>query len=114
MHEEIIHLASSDSPEILKRLLAPPRHILLRLHNKWEFSQWAQTVGLGVPRHYLCETLDDVRGLPDLDKKEYALKPIFGRASQSVFRLKPGQELPLDQLDVKKKWVAQEWISGER
>ncbi|KAF3915377.1 hypothetical protein AA313_de0206765 [Arthrobotrys entomopaga] len=114
MHEEIIHLAGSDDPEILKRLLSLPKPILLRLHNKWEFSQWMEKIGLGVPKHYLCETLDDVRNLPDLDKTEYALKPIFGRASQSVFHLKPGKELPLDQLDMRKRWIAQEWVYGER
>ncbi|EPS38168.1 hypothetical protein H072_8051 [Dactylellina haptotyla CBS 200.50] len=114
MHEEIIHLSGSGDPQTFKRLLAPPKRILLRLHNKWEFSQWAERIGLGVPKHYLCETLDDVKSLPALDKIEYALKPVFGRASQSVFHLKPGEELPLDKLDMRKKWIAQEWIYGER
>ncbi|TGJ69989.1 hypothetical protein EYR41_005987 [Orbilia oligospora] len=114
MHEEIIHLAGSNDVEIIKRLLSPPKHIILRLHNKWEFSQWMEKIGLGVPRHYLCESIEDVKNLPNLDKIEYALKPVFGRASQSVYHLKPDKDLPLDKLDMKKKWVAQEWIYGER
>ncbi|KAK6358256.1 hypothetical protein TWF730_007606 [Orbilia blumenaviensis] len=114
LHEEIIHLAGSNDFETIKRLLAPPKQIILRLHNKWEFSQWMETIGLGVPKHYLCESLDHIRNLPHLDKTEYALKPVFGRASQSVYHLKPGEELPLDKLDMKKRWIAQEWICGER
>ncbi|KAF3196356.1 hypothetical protein TWF106_004989 [Orbilia oligospora] len=114
MHEEIIHLAGSNDIEIIKRLLSPPKHIILRLHNKWEFSQWMEKIGLGVPRHYLCESIEDVKNLPNLDKIEYALKPVFGRASQSVYHLKPDKDLPLGKLDMKKKWIAQEWIYGER
>ncbi|RVD85606.1 uncharacterized protein DFL_003923 [Arthrobotrys flagrans] len=114
MHEEIIHLARSNDAEILNQLLAPPKQIIFRLHNKWEFSQWMSKIRLGVPKHYLCESLEDIKNLPNLDKVEYALKPVFGRASQSVYHLKPGKELPLEELDMKKRWIAQEWIYGER
>ncbi|KAJ6263164.1 hypothetical protein Dda_1725 [Drechslerella dactyloides] len=125
MHEEIIHLSGATDPEILTRLLAPPKNILLRLHNKWEFSQWVQKLGLGVPVHYLCESAEDVRGLPGLadGRVEYVLKPVFGRASQNVFHLKGGagevelgKGMRIDQLDIGagRKWIAQEWVYGER
>ncbi|KAK6341338.1 hypothetical protein TWF696_008416 [Orbilia brochopaga] len=122
MHEEIIHLAGAADPEILNRLLAPPKPILLRLHNKWEFCQWMEHIGLGVPRHYLCESAEDVRGLPGLVEgmMEYVLKPVFGRASQSVYHLKTregkleGVELEKLDIGVRRKWIAQEWMYGER
>ncbi len=113
MHEEIFYLAESDEPKIQKRLFAPPFEVLLRLHNKWEFSQWLTECGLDTPKIWLCRNMDDVRQL-DLSR-EYALKPVFGRSASKVYHLKPNKPLPDDcDVDEENHYVAQEWSYGER
>ncbi|TRM61125.1 hypothetical protein BD626DRAFT_460386 [Schizophyllum amplum] len=117
MHEEIIYLVECNDEEIYRRLFAPPLHILLRMHNKWEFTEWMRTIGLDAPEAYLCKSYEDVEKVPNQEKKEYALKPVFGRASQNVFHLKPGKPLPdRAELDVSDNchWIAQEWLKGDR
>ncbi|KAI9885717.1 MAG: hypothetical protein M1823_002482 [Watsoniomyces obsoletus] len=113
MHEEIFYLAESDEPKIQKRLFAPPFEVLLRLHNKWEFSQWLTAGGLDTPKAWLIRNMDDVRQLDS--SKEYALKPVFGRSASKVFHLKPGKPLPDDcDVDEENHYIAQEWTYGER
>lgn len=113
LHEEIFFLAECDDPDIQKRLFAPPFEILMRLHNKWEFSKWLTQIGIDTPKAWLCRNMDDVRKLDAT--KEYALKPVFGRASSKVYHLKPGQPPPEDcDVDEENHYVAQEWIYGMR
>ncbi|KAL1661754.1 hypothetical protein GGF50DRAFT_129244 [Schizophyllum commune] len=117
MHEEILYLVECGDEEIYRRLFAPSLPVLLRMHNKWEFTQWMQTIGLDAPDAYLCKSYADVEKIPHRDEKEYALKPVFGRASQNVYHLKPGEPLPSDsEFDVSEEcyWIAQEWLKGNR
>lgn len=113
MHEEVLHLADCDEPEIRNRLFAPPFPVLLRLHNKWEFVRWLKRIGLDGPTSFLCRNMEDVKALDQT--KEYALKPVFGRASSKVYHLKPGKPLPQDcDLGEDNHYVAQEWSYGAR
>ncbi|KAL1719648.1 hypothetical protein EV715DRAFT_272557 [Schizophyllum commune] len=117
MHEEILYLVECEDEEIYRRLFAPSLPVLLRMHNEWEFTQWMKTIGLDAPDAYLCKSYADVEKIPHRDEKEYALKPVFGRASQNVFHLKPGEPLPSDsEFDVSEEchWIAQEWLKGNR
>lgn len=113
VHEEILYLAESDEPEIQKRLFAPPFDVLLRLHSKWEFSRWLNRVGLDTPEAVLCRDMKDVERLDAT--KEWALKPVFGRASSKVYHLKPDTPLPTDcDVGEENHYIAQEWMYGER
>lgn len=117
MHEEIFYLAEAaqSSQEIRSKLLAPPFKELITLHNKWEFSQFMTKCGLKVPEAILCKSYEDIETL-DRDR-EWALKPVYGRAATNVYHLKPGKPLPLrEEVDVSEEvhYIAQEWLGGSR
>lgn len=94
LHEEIFHLAESEDSIVLEKLLAPPFDILIRLHNKWEFQTMMKRFGFDVPEAHLCRNVEDVRNL-DLSR-EWAVKPVYGRASSKVHHLKPGKPFTED------------------
>ncbi len=115
MHEEILFLAQCDEQDIKSRLLAPPFGLLVRLHNKWEFTKLMTRIGLDMPEAHLCRSIEDVRNL-DLSR-EWALKPVYGRASTNVYHLKPGEPIPEDLKDRVKEedhYIAQAWTKGKR
>ncbi|KAF9446356.1 hypothetical protein P691DRAFT_827658 [Macrolepiota fuliginosa MF-IS2] len=119
MHEEILFCADAarTDVEIFNRLLAPPFETLVRLHSKWEFSKFLVTHGLDCPQSVLCRNYEDVERLNR--NREWALKPVFGRASLNVFHLKPSEPLPhvgINGVEVNddNNYVAQEWLKGER
>lgn len=113
VHEEIFFLAECDERVILDKLLAPPWHVLVRMHSKWEFTKMMRRLDLGVPEARLCTSKKDVRNLDR--SREWAVKPVFGRASSNVYHLKPGKPIPED-IDVSEHnhYIAQEWIKGKR
>ncbi|KAG8918808.1 hypothetical protein FRC01_001643 [Tulasnella sp. 417] len=111
LHEEIFYLAKSGEPEIIDRLFAPDFKVLLRLHNKWEFSKWLGRIGLDRPATWLCKSREDLLAL-DLSK-ELALKPVFGRAKSGVFHHKPNEPIPEDiPVSDEIHYIAQEWVTG--
>ncbi|KAF8059789.1 hypothetical protein FPV67DRAFT_1609801 [Lyophyllum atratum] len=119
VHEEILYLAkASDTDEDLRtKLLAPDFKTLVRLHNKWEFWRFLKSRHLDVPKAQLCRTYNDILQL-DRDT-EWAVKPVYGRASTSIFHLHPGDKRvqpPENEVDVGagKHYIAQEWIHGSR
>lgn len=111
VHEEIFFLAECDEKVILDKLLAPPWHVLIRMHNKWEFARMMGRLDLGVPEAHLCTSKKDVRNLDQ--SRERAVKPVFGRASSNIYHLKPGKPIPED-IDVSQHnhYIAQEWIKA--
>jgi hypothetical protein len=114
MHEEIFYLAESREPEIVNRLLAPPWEILLKLHNKFAFSQWLRSIGLSTPVAHLCRSRADVERLLQ-EPGEWAVKPVFGRACCNVFHLRQGDEIPEScNVGEDTQYIAQQWITGQR
>ncbi|KAL2834141.1 hypothetical protein BJY01DRAFT_239203 [Aspergillus pseudoustus] len=114
VHEEEYYLAESKDPEILEKLYAPPWELLVRLHSKRHYAQMVSGFGLDIPEIHVCSSMDDVRRL-DIESKEWALKPVFGRANTNVYHLKPGEPVPEDiPVSEEVQYVAQEWISGDR
>ncbi|EAU81578.2 carbamoylphosphate synthase large subunit [Coprinopsis cinerea okayama7 len=117
MHEEIFFLAEAaqTNEELRRKLLAPDFRTLVTLHNKWQFSRFLSKLGLRVPTSRLCRTYECIQ---DLDQdKEWALKPVYGRAASNVFHLKPGKPLPgREEIDVSEEthYIAQEWTKGQR
>ncbi|KAF9003038.1 hypothetical protein BDQ17DRAFT_1390651 [Cyathus striatus] len=117
MHEEIFFLAAAAETihEIRKVLFAPPMKILITLHSKWEFSKYLSSVGLDVPKTQLCKSYEDILNLDH--NTEWALKPVFGRASTNVYHLRPGEPRPKrDEIKINDEihFVAQEWLYGDR
>ncbi|KAF8966930.1 hypothetical protein BDZ97DRAFT_1903600 [Flammula alnicola] len=119
LHEEIFCLAEAaeSDEEIRSRLLSPPFDTLIRLHSKWDFSRFLTSCGLEAPHSVLCKSYQDVERLDRT--REWALKPVFGRASMNIFHLKPTEPLPTPgergfQIDDENHYVAQEWLRGSR
>lgn len=133
VHEEVFFLAQCDDAVIKGKLFAPPFEVLLLLHNKWEFNQFLNRIGLASPKSTLCKSLSDVRDLLSSVEYDIALKPVFGRSASKVHHLHPGQVIPdgsntdtdtdtdanmdIDiDIDVgpANHYIAQEWIRGTR
>jgi hypothetical protein len=114
MHEEIFYLAESKDPAIIEKLLAPPWETLLRLHNKWTFSEFLGEIGLDAPRARLCKSKEDIAALLR-EPGEWAVKPVFGRAASNVYHLSQHDPVP-SKCDVSEEnhYIAQEWITGQR
>lgn len=111
LHEEILYLSGCKEPSILNCLFAPDFDVLIRLHNKWEFTKWLEAAGLDHPQSWLCKSRNDVMGLA-LDR-EMALKPVFGRARCGVHHYKPAEGVPEDlAVDDENHYIAQEWVHG--
>ncbi|KAL6238421.1 hypothetical protein BDW75DRAFT_201735 [Aspergillus navahoensis] len=114
IHEEEYYLAESKDPAILEKLYAPSWDLLLRLHSKRHYAELARSFGLDVPEAVVCKSMEDVRRL-DTQNKEWALKPVFGRANTNVYHLQPGEPIPEDiPVSEEVQYVAQEWIRGDR
>jgi len=111
MHEEIFILAQHS--DIAPILFAPPYWQLLELHNKWNFSEMVVKAGLDVPTTTLIRNLDDLKAF-DFAVKEYALKPVFGRAKKGVFHVKPNEPIPEIEISDECHYIAQEWINGKQ
>lgn len=113
VHEEIFYLADCQEEEILRRLFAPQFEFLAMLHSKWEFSLFLSSIGLDAPGASLCRSINDIN---QLDRsKEFALKPVFGRASTNIYHLKPGEPVPSDiSISEENHYIAQEWTTGRR
>jgi hypothetical protein len=115
VHEEIFYLAECTDKEILDRLFAPKFDVLYRLHNKWAFNNLLRGLGLDVPEAHLCKNFDDVRAL---DKsKEWAVKPILGRAATGVHHLhanRADRDIPTIDISEEKPHIGQEWLRGNR
>ncbi|KAG0634162.1 hypothetical protein HOY80DRAFT_1061259 [Tuber brumale] len=105
MHEELFHPAEQtsgigDRSDRIVRgwLFASDLRTLVRLQNKWEFSQYLRKPGCGGPRVWLCRDMDGVQALPH-GEMELELKPAYGRAVKNVYHLKPDTLFP-DEFDV--------------
>ncbi|RPA74034.1 hypothetical protein BJ508DRAFT_230966 [Ascobolus immersus RN42] len=121
LHEEIFFLVSMGSDMIQERLFACDWKTLLTLHNKWEFSKFLRRIGLDTPDAFLIKSAKELREKKEelqLDKLEYALKPIYGRACAGVHHLKPDKEPDWESLEKDinddNHYIAQRWLYGKR
>lgn len=115
LHEEIFYLAENGDKHVLSRLLAPSIDVLYCLHNKWSFTRLVRGLGLDVPETHFCNNINDIHALDRT--KEWAVKPILGRASMGVHHLRPNdRHLSLETIDISenKPYIAQQWVTGER
>lgn len=113
LHEEIFYLAECNNPIIKDILFAPPFEVLIRLHNKWEFSRWLQGIDLKTPVAVLCKSREDVNKLDR--SREWAVKPVYGRAAANVYHIKPSGDIPhISDISEEIHYIAQEWHYGKR
>ncbi|OCK84524.1 hypothetical protein K432DRAFT_260382, partial [Lepidopterella palustris CBS 459.81] len=112
LHEEIFYLAECGDEEIQSKLLAPSWSTLIRLHNKWEFNKMMQRFGLTIPETHLILTESDIQSLDRT--KEWAVKPVLGRAAVNVYHIYPNRPIPAIPITPAMSYIAQEWINGAR
>jgi ATP-grasp domain len=96
------------------RVFVEPIEKLNRFHNKWQFIQRMQALGLTVPQTWLIQSPADLQAILRRSTPErLVLKPVYSRfASQVCLIDKPVTEFPQIDLRPDKLWVAQEFIAG--
>lgn len=113
VHEETDILA-------MARDLFPPECRLLlsefetehRLHNKFEYQVLLDTLGLPTLKYAQVRSAAEFAAL-DFDKP-FALKQVYSRGSQQVYKVDPGQMPEGLQFDPDNPWLAQEWLKGDK
>jgi predicted ATP-grasp superfamily ATP-dependent carboligase len=89
---------------------AEPLEKLRPLHNKWDFIQTADALGLPVPETTRIETRDSLRSAFDRWPR-LVLKPVYSRfAARTLIR--PTVHQAFSTLTFDAPWVAQEFIEG--
>ncbi|BFZ65397.1 hypothetical protein YB2330_006563 [Saitoella coloradoensis] len=116
MHEEIFFL--TQHPDLQKICFAPSYASIVSMHNKWEFSRVMNSLGVDTPETKRVTSMEDVRSAlseGNAGRRDWALKPVFGRASSKVYHLVPGKPLP-DDCDVApdNAYILQEWTPGRQ
>jgi hypothetical protein len=98
----------------------PPECLLLlsdfstenRLHNKYEYQVLLESLGVPTLKYSQVRSEADLAAL-DFDKP-FALKQVYSRGSQQVYKVNPG-EIPDDlSFDPLNPWLAQEWLKGDK
>jgi len=81
-----------------------------RLHNKFEFIQFAESLGINVPETILVENISQIESKLT---PEYILKPVYSRFGENVI-IKPN--LNKLQIDVSETnpWILQERLNGKQ
>ena len=81
-----------------------------RLHNKFEFIQFAESLGINVPETILVENISQIESKLT---PEYILKPVYSRFGENVI-IKPN--LNKLQIDVSETnpWILQERLDGKQ
>jgi hypothetical protein len=114
--EEIFYISAGlDRLKPLCHVLAEPLTKLEPLHNKWQFIQRMQAIGLTVPQTWLIQSEQDLQAVLNASSpKKIVLKPVYSRfASQVHFVTKPVETPMAIDLRPDKPWVAQEFIAGK-
>ena len=113
IHEEtdILAMAQEQFPPEC-RLLLSDFLTENRLHNKYEYQVLLET--LGVPTLKYAQVRDEAE-LAALDfESPFALKQVYSRGSQQVYKVNPGEIPDGLTFDPLNPWLAQEWLKGDK
>jgi predicted ATP-grasp superfamily ATP-dependent carboligase len=81
-----------------------------RLHNKFEFIQFAKSIGLNVPETILVENISQIKSKLTPD---YILKPVYSRFGENVI-IKPNpNKLKIDVSETN-PWILQKRLDGKQ
>jgi predicted ATP-grasp superfamily ATP-dependent carboligase len=114
VYEEAFYLAKANvgSAEPLP-LFAPDFATLIGLHDKWQFIQKANSLGLSVPDTVLLTSRDDLLREYSRDGKNRVFKPVYSRfASQTVARPQDLEAIENAEPTARRPWVSQAFLSG--
>lgn len=82
----------------------------VRLHNKYDFQVMLDELEIPTMRYRLVRSQADLDAI-DFDFT-YALKQVYSRGAQQVYKVRPGQPPRGLSFDPDNPWIAQEWIHG--
>lgn len=85
---------------------------LLPLHDKAQFMDLLTSMGFKIPKTHKVDSEQELMNIPI--QEPYALKAVYSRASQKVFKVIPPMSPPNITIENSNPWIAQEWIEGER
>ncbi|RDH80547.1 ATP-grasp domain-containing protein [Mycolicibacterium moriokaense] len=81
-----------------------------RLENKYEFQVALKKMGMPTLDFALVRTREELEAL-DFEQT-FALKPVYSRGSQDVYKVTPGRPPHDLTFDESNPWIAQEWADG--
>jgi len=113
IHEEtdILAMALDQFPPEC-RLLLSDFETEFRLHNKFEYQVLLDALGVPTLKYAQVRSVEEFEAL-DFDKP-FALKQVYSRGSQQVYKVTPGQMPEGIQFDPANPWLAQEWLKGNK
>jgi hypothetical protein len=113
IHEEtdILAMAQDQFPPEC-RLLLSDFDTENRLHNKYEYQVLLETLGVPTLKYAEVRSEADLASL-DFDKP-FALKQVYSRGSQQVYKVNPGEVPDGLSFDPLNPWLAQEWLKGDK
>lgn len=91
-------------------LFASSRELLLKLHHKQMFIDFAQSIGLAVPQSVPHEG----GPLPSFTEQDYILKKVYSRAGTGVLFAKAGKTPKDYSLPTDGSWLIQEKLKGKQ
>jgi len=111
--EETIHLAKEKEKfDKITNLFCDSYDKLLRLHNKWTFTDWISKLGFDIPVSELI--VNEARKEKSDLQYPYILKQTFSRASQGVHWIYEESDLDGIAFCKDNPFMAQELVDGER
>ncbi|WP_235681218.1 ATP-grasp domain-containing protein [Tomitella gaofuii] len=94
------------------RLLLSDFELEHSMHNKYEYQQLLDSIGVPTLRYALVRSQEDLDAL-DFDFT-FALKQVFSRGAQDIHKVHPDAK-PRDlSFNPANPWIAQEWLSGDK
>ncbi len=108
--EEVFYLAQIWSDAMPAQLFAPDISLLARAHNKYDFTQLAQELGLPVPQTYLLTDPADLEK-HRAQSRDLVFKPVWSRFATNVL-IRPDPRKLTFKPTLTTPWVAQEFIKG--
>ena len=96
-------------------LFAPPHHTLLRLHSKWNFTQWMNELGLLVPKTEHLSSQTQLKEHVQQQGSTHVYKPEWSRFGAKV-QISPTKTtwIAKERCDHDYPWLAQAFVDGEQ
>ncbi len=87
--------------------------LVARLENKYEFQNALKEQGVPTLDFGLVHSREDIEALDFRHDETFALKRVYSRGSQEVYKVHPGEPLPSDlTFEPANPWLAQRWAEG--
>jgi len=112
--EEVFWLAQVPTWPAECRLMAPSAAVLEQMHDKGNFAQLANALGIGAGTSHLLGSLAEATNfLWDHNPADFVFKPVFSRFATRVLVSPTADKVRAQQFDSHNPWLAQPRVYGE-